>query len=77
VELNSRSESEDNMERRSEHACEISDGEGDEEEESEKMSPGSVLVKMATDGLLKLYIAGALLPKILLESQAVKENPNL
>jgi hypothetical protein len=32
---------------------------------------------MATDGMLNLYIAGSLLPKILLESQAVKENPNL
>lgn len=57
-------------------ACEISVGEADEEESEEEL-PGSVLVKMANDGLLNLYVAGSLLPKIVEESQAAKENPYL
>jgi hypothetical protein len=44
---------------------------------SQKKSPGSVLVKMAADRMLNMYIAGALLPEILLESQAATENPDL
>jgi hypothetical protein len=47
------------------------------EKRSQSKSRGSVLIKMATDGILNLYIAGSSLPKILLESQAVKENPNI
>jgi hypothetical protein len=74
VELNSSSASEDNIERLSEHACEISDGEADEERKSKEISPGFALIKMATDGMLAVYIAGALLPKMF---QTVKENPNL
>jgi hypothetical protein len=64
--------------RLSEHACEVSDGKAHEEEESEEKSPGSGLVKMATDGMLNLHMGGgALLLKVLLESQAIKKNPYL
>jgi hypothetical protein len=77
VELKSSSESEDNTERLSKYAYEISDWEVDKAEESEEKSSGSVPVKIATDGMLNLYIAGTLLLKILLEFQAHKENPDV